>query len=88
MKKVKLNVPIKNLNGEAIESQDNLGQIIANAIVSQTEGQSVKLFEIALQLNKGEFQLDSADYDLLKKSIESSKFLSVLVKGQALKILE
>ena len=68
-----------------------MGEAIANMLLGTQEvpwEQKLKLFLLAQKLIKDkEVGLDIADFELVKKSVESSKVYNLLVSGQVIEIL-
>lgn len=85
---INLNKPITDLDGKIIENT-TLGKLVANDLVSGSEGDVIKFYDWAIRLNKGEtIELDRSDYEKLKEFITASKRITILVKGQLLPLLE
>jgi len=89
--KINLNVALLDLNGKPIlqsKKELNLGQLIAEALVSTSKGPAVKCLDWAIKLqNKEVLDLDTEDQETFKKLIEDSEVITNLAKGQALKVL-
>lgn len=63
-----------------------LGQVIGKALTNPADGagNSVKIYELGQKFyDCKDFEIDSSDADLVKKLIEGSGIVSVLIKGQA-----
>lgn len=85
--KLNFNFDLVDLDGKTIEGA-NAGKLLANSLVQQTKGDAVKFWELALKLHKGEVvDLDTSDQQLLKTFIKDSESITVLGKGQLLKVL-
>lgn len=83
-----------NLNKSVIDLEKNpidgafIGKIIAQALISGTKGDALKFMEWAFILHQGkELDLDKSDYETLKSFVVNSEVISILVKGQALEII-
>jgi cell division septal protein FtsQ len=86
---INLKVPLIDLDGKEVEREVTLGKILANQLVSSTEGDPLKFFDWAMRFNKGEtVELDRSDYEKLKDFVTKSKTLTNLSKGQILPLLE
>jgi hypothetical protein len=86
---INLNVPIADLDGNRIEGASTLGKILANDLVTGSEGDPLKFFDWAMRFNKGEIvELDRSDYEKLKEFVKASKRMTILVKGQLLPLIE
>ena len=84
--KLNFNFNLVNLDGEELKDA-NAGKVLANALVQQTKGDAVKLWEIALALNKGEVvDLDSSDQELIKNFIKETELINIIAKGQLLPV--
>lgn len=81
-----LNITITDLEGNDIP-ESNLGKTIAQILAFARDGDALKLFDIAIKLQKGEIlTLDSSDTTMLKERIKASDSLTNLVKAQALQL--
>ncbi len=86
---INLNYPIKDLDGNDIESASTLGKLLANQLVSVAKGDVLKFFDWAMRFNKGEVvELDRSDYEKLKEFVINAETLTILAKGQILPLLE
>lgn len=84
--KLNFNFGLVNLDGIEIENA-NAGKVLANALVTSTKGDALKMWELAVTLNKGEIvDLDSSDQELIKNFIKDNESLNVLAKGQLLSV--
>ena len=82
--KLDFNFNLVDLDGKELKDA-NAGKILANALIQQTKGDSVKIWELALSLNKGEIvDLDSSDQELVKTFIRDTETLTIIAKGQLL----
>jgi hypothetical protein len=89
--KLNLNFEVCSLSGDPIEDASGktvtVGEAIANSLV-RTSKNSVKFFDWAIKLNKGEdLEIDVADKRLLEDFVTSDETLNNLVKGPVLKVL-
>jgi|SRR5690625_3535974 len=92
--KIDLNFNLKNLSGEDLitgkgengeTTYQNAGKLLANLLVGQTEGDTIKYYDWALKLHGGNaIDLDRSDQDKLKKFIEGNKQMTILAKAQIL----
>lgn len=86
--KLNFNFPISDLDGNEIP-ESNLGKTIANVLVSARDGDALKLWDIALKLQKGtELDLDTSDTQMLKDRIKNADSITILVKAQALQVFQ
>jgi hypothetical protein len=86
--KLDLNFQLKNLDGTPIP-EGNAGKIIAQALANDTQGDSLKWWEWAIKLNKGEaITLDSSDKDKLTQFIQDHQGLPNITKAQVLILLK
>jgi hypothetical protein len=84
--KLNFNFNLVNLDGEELKDA-NAGKVLANALIQQTKGDAIKIWEIALSLNKGDIvDLDSSDQELIKNFIKETDTLNVIAKGQLLPV--
>lgn len=91
--KIDLNKPLKALNGEIIKNDKDepvmIGQTIAGVMVMQTKGDILKYFGWATQLYQGKaVEMDKSDINVLRGFIENSDNMTILLKAQALEIIE
>jgi len=75
--------PLNDLDGKEIPGSD-MGSIVGQTLVSGTEGDAIKLYELALRIKQGEVTLDTSDAELLERHVRESKTLTILAKGQIL----
>ena len=86
MRKIDLNFPILDLEGKEVE-KSNAGKIIANVLVNQSQGDALKFWGWALELNKKEpIELDESDFSTLKDFIKNSEALPIITKAQVLRV--
>jgi hypothetical protein len=86
--KLNFNFNLVNLDGEELKDA-NAGKVLASALVQQTKGDSVKIWELALALNKGDIvDLDSSDQELVKVFIKDTETLNIIAKGQMLNVFK
>jgi hypothetical protein len=86
--KLDFNFNLVDLDGNHIENA-NAGKLLANTLVQQTKGDAVKLWELALSLNKEQvIDLDSSDQEMVKNFIKDSESLAVIAKGQLLQVFK
>jgi hypothetical protein len=86
MKKIDLNFPILDLDGIELEGS-NAGKIVANVLVNQTQGDAVKFWGWALELNKRmPIELDESDFSTLKTFVKNSEALPIITKAQILRV--
>jgi hypothetical protein len=84
--KLDFNFNLVNLDGEELKDA-NAGKVLANALIQQTKGDAVKIWEIALSLNKGDIvDLDSSDQELIKNFIKETELINIIAKGQLLPV--
>lgn len=85
-------VPMKLLSGEESKVNDTpvlLSDLLAQCLVNQPKGNSVKFYGWAIDLHAGKIlHLDKADQKTLQEFIENSEYLTVLSKAQMLLILD
>jgi len=92
--KISTNKVITNLKGEALKGEDKkeitFGEVLSNIILSDEKGGKMKTFVLAEKIYKAKesVDLDSADFALLKSSVEQTKTYTNLVTGQVLVYLE
>lgn len=98
--KLKLDIPIKDLEGKPIPGFDPLNKLLGNALASSQSVDPIKITNIAQTLyNKGEIELDRSDLELLEKEVVNIKTFgdsnpnlafscTNLLQAQALKIIK
>jgi hypothetical protein len=75
---------LMDMDGKEIEDSD-MAQIASNALVeSNGEENIIKLYELAIAVKSGPMKVDTADYDLIEKTIRQSKSYTILAKAQVL----
>ncbi len=83
---MKLNLKGKlltDLDGKVLDGSD-MSMLVGQALVSGTEGDAIKQYELALKLRTGEVDLDTSDTELVERVVRESKTLTILAKGQIL----
>jgi hypothetical protein len=86
--KLDFNFDLLGLDDQPIEGA-NAGKLVAQALVTSTKGNALKLWEWALALNKGQvIDLDSVDQETLKSFISDSETFTILAKAQLLKLFK
>lgn len=84
MTTINLNKPIKDLDGKEIEGS-NLGQLVAQMLVTSTKGDALKYMSWAMKLHAKEtLELDPSDKETLKNFIKDHEQLTILSKAQML----
>jgi len=96
--KYNFNVPFKGLDGKEVtqilEADKpaevlNLGKLLANRLMSVSEGNSLKLYDLSKRIFNGEeMNIDRSDRKMLIELIEKDKQISNLLKAQLLEILD
>lgn len=82
-----LNQKLADLDGNPIEGQ-LLGEAVSNRLVSVSRGNAIKYLDWAIALHKGKkLELDQADYQELYKFVEDQPDLTILAKGQIIKLM-
>lgn len=81
--KLNLNFELTDLNDRPVIDQEGnhlkANVFLANMLASLTKGDSIKLIEIALKLNKGEeLDLDTSDKNTIKQLIEESAINNIV----------
>jgi len=75
---------IKDLDGQSFDPPVDMAEVVSTSLVKRTDGDSIKLYEMALRLRAGEVDLDSSDLELLESTVKSDQTLTALAKGQIL----
>ena len=75
---------IKDLDGQSFDPSVDMAEVVSTSLVKRTDGDSIKLYEMALRLRAGEVDLDSSDLELLESTVKSDQTLTALAKGQIL----
>lgn len=84
MTTIDLNKPIKDLDSKEIEGS-NLGQLVAQMLVTSTKGDALKYMSWAMKLHAKEtLELDPSDKETLKNFIKDHEQLTILSKAQML----
>lgn len=94
--KLDCSITIKSIKGEPMkldkETELKLGDVLAEALLSDLSGGKHKLFILASKVAENkETEVDGADLALIKKAVESSKSYgaqNILIMGQAIGLLE
>ncbi len=87
MRVIDLQKSVVDLSGH--ENDMSLGQVLANTLVGQTEGDSIKLLDWAMALyKKGLISVDNTDFKWLYDFVKNNNNMVVLVKGQILKEMD
>ena len=85
---INLNIPITGLDGQPIP-ESNAGKTLATVLVSQPEGDVIKLYDWGLKLYNGQpIEIDRSDREYLVNFIKKSNQLTLLVKKQLLDAFE
>jgi hypothetical protein len=85
MNTLDFNIFLKNVDGTDTEAK--LSKSLSEFLASETQGPALKLLGWVERLSKGEIlEVDEADEDLLKKTIETSNRMTVLLRGQLLRV--
>ena len=85
MKTLDFNFELVGLDGSKAA---HAGELLAGLLMSQTKGDSVKLFDWALSIQKREvITVDDSDFNKIKELITSNESLTVLAKAPLLKYL-
>jgi len=89
--KINTHAPIKNLDGKDIKDGEKfftIGRALSEIMVGAETGGKMKCFVLAQKFfNDKEVDLDEADKELVKSTIEATKLYNNLVTGQLLVIL-
>lgn len=86
--KIDLNFNIKALDGKELENQ-NAGKLLANLLVNQPKGDTVKYYDWALKLYGGQpLDLDRSDHETLRKFVDEHQQMFILAKAQILEALD
>jgi hypothetical protein len=87
MRKIITGDKLKDLSGKEIDL--TVGTALSNILVSAEAGGKMKMFTLAQRLfNDKAVEVDEADFNLIKTSVESTKTYTILAAGQLLVILE
>ena len=88
MNKYDFNKPLIGLRGEKM-GDDTLGQILADVLTQSTTGDSVKFYEIGVELMRNEpIKIDTTDKESIEKFLSSLTQLKNIAKAQILLILK
>jgi len=75
---------LKTLDGK---DAGDMAQLVANVLIQGTEGNAIKLYDIATTIYKEKkIKLDDSDKKLVKETIDGAKGLTILAKAQILKL--
>lgn len=86
--KLDLNLPLTDLDDQPVPDT-NLGKAVAIQLVAPAQGDILRHFNWAFDLNKGQaLEVNAADYDYLRRFVESSTFLSLLAKKRILDVMD
>lgn len=81
-----LRFEIFDLKGQKVE--EKAATFIADCLLNH-KGDSLKLYELALQINKGKsFEIDTTDLKLIETAVRENQRYNNLIKGAILKELE
>lgn len=84
---IDFNKALKNLDGADIEG-NTIGRTLGLALVTQPKGDALKLYSWALDMNRGnKIELDQSDFETLKTFVKETEILNVILKAQALEIM-
>jgi len=87
MKKIDLNKNIIDLDGTEIPNS-NIGKLLAQFLISETEGNALKLWNWAQKFYQGEIvELDLSDYNDLTEMIKRTNKIPIITKAQILEKL-
>lgn len=86
--KIDLNRPLLDLDGKEM-AESNIGKSVANFLIAQREGDTLKLWEWAQKLHKGEtLTLDKSDAKRFKELVLESNSFAVIFKAQLIEALD
>lgn len=92
MKKLDLNVPILDANGDVAIENTTIAQALGNIMINSTstsENDILKMFTWALQLGEnGCIDIDEADSKTIKDFIVNNKEVFVIIKAPVLKAID
>ena len=92
-------IELKTLKGEPIpmeekgvslkpeEREERIREMISSMVL-EAKDRPVKRYDMAQRIFQGEVELDTSDWDMIKKSVEESQGYITLVKGQFLKAMD
>lgn len=84
--KLDLSSKIKSIDGE--DFSETFALVLSKILMSSNKGDAIKLYDWAMNLHKdGSIEIDNSDKNILTKFIETTESISILIKGQLLKIL-
>lgn len=86
--KLNFNFKIKDLDQKEIPGAD-ANKLLANTLSQQNQGNSMKLYDWALRLWRGEaLEIDDTDAMVLKELIDKSQVLTVMAKKPLIDIID
>lgn len=88
--KITLNLEFSliGLDGKPLEAETKAGSALAVALSSQAKGESLKLWQWALDFHQGKpVELDLSDYHQLYDFVEKTESLTILAKAQILTMM-
>ena len=76
---------LKDLEGNPFPDSPLMKDLIASCLANKSDGADpVKLYELALRIKQGQFELDTSDLDLVLEALRNTSSLTALAKGQIL----
>lgn len=85
--KVDLNQKVKGLDGK--ETDTNIGQVIAQALSMEREGDALKLWTWAQNFYNGvSVEMDKSDFKAFRDLITKPNKFAVIVQAQVIEILD
>lgn len=86
--KIDFNVPLLDLDKKPVKDEKGLGKLLAQVIVSEAKGDSIKFYGWGINLHEGKaLELDESDWQTLYDLLNNSERITHLVKAPALQIL-
>lgn len=87
MRNIALKMPVLDLDGNPIPNTDLAG-LLAQALIQSSGGPAIKHLDWAITLKqRGNINVDQADFESLKAFVEALTTLTTLAKGQILKTM-
>lgn len=87
MYKIDFNVPLLDLDKKPVDDA-SIGKLIAQIIVTEAKGDSIKLYGWGILLHEGKtLELDESDWQTLNELLKNSERITHLVKAPALQIM-
>ena len=90
--KINTQIELKNLAGETLTDNKEpatLGKCVSNMILQSEIGGKMKLFLLAQKFFKDKIvELDVADFNMVKETVQNTKIYNALVAGQVELLLE